>query len=198
MNISQGEILTVISEQLPDFTPVSDLQTIEDGNLNHVWRLSGKERSLIIKYAPPYLAANPEIPLDPSRISFEAKALSQFNDGQPLPSLATKQTRPPTLYHFDEEKHVLIEEDIGKLSDISESLQNGSINPAVGKSLGSFVANLHRGTFQEDRYRQSFNNENIQRTRLEVQYKPAGDYAAKSSSVTDKEIKDEITRLGNK
>ena len=64
--------------QIPGFQFDGSIISIEGGLLNHVFRLSGEPNSIIAKYAPPYAASNHEIPLDPARQNFEARALDLF------------------------------------------------------------------------------------------------------------------------
>ena len=196
MDVSESEILKIIQRELSDFTISESLERIEGGNLNHVWRLQGEEKNLIVKHAPPYIAANPDVSLSPDRITFEARALSLFKTGESLSSIKNERLRPPILHYFNHERNLLIEEDFGQLPDISETLAKELVDPVIGNQIGKFIGKLHRKSYQQDRYRESFSNADIQQTRMEVQYRSAADYAAKVTFDSIEEIKNKTTKLG--
>ncbi len=177
--ISEQHIFDIIQRHLPAFKASGELERISDGNLNHVWRLRGKEKNLIIKWAPPHIAANPEVPLSPKRIHFEAKALHLFERDNMLSLLASDNVRPPELLHFEEEADLLIMEDMGSQPSIAEWIINGG-DGKVGTRLGRFIGKLHNCTLNTPALQQQFNNHDIQQTRLNVQYSPAADYLWKT------------------
>lgn len=105
-------------------------------------------QSLIIKYAPPYVAGvGPELPFSPNRQRNEAAALSLFTPArnQPLASLCNAVSIPK-LYHFSESEHLIVMEDLGKLRNLEEWLelpQGLHRVRDVGTRLGTFVGRLH-------------------------------------------------------
>lgn len=177
--ITEDQILDIIKEHLPAFEAGSELQSISGGNLNYLWRLEGRPYNLIIKWAPPHIAANPEVPLSPERIHFEARALDLFSDGHLLDSLATKEARPPALLHFEPERDLLIMEDLGPKPPIADWIRDGG-DISVGTRLGRFIGKLHRQTLDHPKLIKQFNNQDIQQTRLNLQYNPAADYLRKT------------------
>ncbi|NGP88819.1 phosphotransferase [Fodinibius halophilus] len=179
--ISEQQIYLTLSRNLPNFKATSDLQPVNGGNLNHVWRIKGSDKDLIIKWAPPYIASNPDVPLSAERIHFEAKALQLFDEGNALDDLGGNTVRPPRCLHFEEELNLLIMEDIGMAPSLDEWLTDNSAATA-GKKLGKFIGQLHRQTFANKQLSRRFRNLDIQQTRLEVQYNPAADYAMQSGA----------------
>lgn len=71
-------ILERITQNIPDFHMQSKPILLSGGLLNYVWRIQGESSSiypsLIVKWAPPFIASNPQIQLDPGRITIEANA----------------------------------------------------------------------------------------------------------------------------
>lgn len=197
--ISKDQISSILSEQFPAFCPVTHLQALDGGNLNHVWRVKGQEQSLIIKWAPPHIASNPDVPLSPKRLDFEAHALGLFNKGELLETLGTDQVRPPTRLHYDGQYHLLIMEDVGSLPSLTEWIQPGK-HTEVGKTLGRFIGQLHKLTVHNEILGRQFNNEDIQRTRFKVQYKPAADYLSKAGldGVNSNQVSKKTKTLGQK
>lgn len=194
--LSKQQIFEIVTKELPDFKPESSLQPLEGGNLNHVWRLEGSPRNLILKLAPPYIAANPEVPLDPKRLEFESKALQLFQDGELLNGLASKHIRPPKYYFYDEKHHLLAIEDLGDLSDISRLPTGGMSAKKSGRWVGIFIGTLHRLSYNNPSLKKRFTNTGIQQTRREVQYNSAAEYA-KSGGVTElKTIQSKAQKLG--
>lgn len=189
-------MLSIIAEHLPDFTPGGKPRKLEGGNLNHVWRLCGEKGSLIIKHAPPHIASNPDVPLSPDRIGFEAKALNLFHKAGLLHSIASDRIRPPKFFHYDRELNVLIMEDVGKLPGLDRWLTENSSHMKVGVALGRFIGQLHKSTFQHPVLQKKFNNKDIQKTRQQVQYCPAWEYAEKAGVTNAKLIKTRTKDLG--
>lgn len=185
--ITHDEIRSLISEQFPDFESSGNIQRLDGGNLNHVWRVEGRTRSLIIKHAPPYIASNPEIPLSSERISFEARALQLFSPSGQFHPLTSRDIRPPVLLHFDSEKSILIMEDLEGFEPLDEySLKEIDTNK-IGDQLGKLIGKLHAASLGDSDLRKSFNNKAVQETRHEVQYEPAHQFA-KIDGVSEEEI----------
>lgn len=196
MELKKGVIYELISSYLPGFEAESDLQKINGGNLNHVWRLEGKERSFIIKHAPPYIASNPDVPLSSERIHFEAKALSLFDTSGILNELASDSIRPPALEYYSKEHSLLIMEDVGELPELQSEINDTDSVVRMGETLGDFIGELHKRTFRSSELKDSFNNHDIQKTRNEVQYQPAADYAGEVNESKNDALKSRMQKLG--
>jgi hypothetical protein len=111
--------------------------------------------SVVLKYAPPYIANTPSVPLSTIRQDIEARALVLLNpnSGSPLSasSLFTKypNVKIPRLIHHDYEEHVLIMTDLGSsVITIDEWLTQEPppfpedierIATDLGRFLGEFV-----------------------------------------------------------
>jgi len=200
MSLSKKQILSVISRELPDFSPTGELRPLSGGNLNQVWRLEGKPENLIVKHAPPYITSDPEVSLSPERIHFEAKALKLFEKNGALQFIGSDHIRPPHIYQFDKAEHLLIMEDVGEAPYITKWLVNkaSKSDAYLAAVLGDFIGQLHSYTFQNKLFKNHFNNSDIQQTRVEMQYKPAAEYA-KRAGITDVEvIRTKTETLGKK
>ncbi|PGH17960.1 hypothetical protein AJ79_00859 [Helicocarpus griseus UAMH5409] len=152
--------LTVRAVRLPQ-----DQSTRRGGqNERQVLRGASKfsdHESLVLKYAPPYVALVGEhAPFDRVRQGVEATALALFSSEGPLESLpVTSSVLVPRLIHHDEDSHILIIEDLGKLPPLSEYLSPSSPNAnqsryqmmlsdetfwrSSGRKPGHFFADLH-------------------------------------------------------
>ena len=75
--------------------------------------------SVILKHSPPYMASEPDVPLDTVRQDIEARALILLDPNSesalPVSSLFAKypNIRLPRLIHHDSEEHVIIMTDLG-------------------------------------------------------------------------------------
>ncbi|MCB9780871.1 MAG: aminoglycoside phosphotransferase family protein [Alphaproteobacteria bacterium] len=135
---------------------------LDGGLLNHVFRIRGDGRTVVLKHAPPHIASAPDVPLDPARATFEARALAAAG-GAPGPGLSS----PRLLAH---DGPVLIMEDIGELPDLATALAAG---PVDLEALGRGLRGLHE---RADAPR--LHNLGIQQTRLALQYRPVGTWLA--------------------
>ncbi|KAK9247939.1 kinase-like domain-containing protein [Lipomyces tetrasporus] len=112
--------------------------------------------TLILKFAPPYIAALGEsAPFSQVRQIVEANALSLFTPPLgPFISLAQDSSVVvPKLLQHDAENHILILEDLGNLPTLSEYLtplskrrqsqSDIAILHQIGWRLGQFLADLH-------------------------------------------------------
>jgi tRNA A-37 threonylcarbamoyl transferase component Bud32 len=124
------------------------------GLMNHVWRVWRGAQTFVFKYAPPHMAADPGIELSPDRLGFEAWALERAVQGHGV--------RPPRL--VDQGPDWLLMEDLGPLPTLDAVLTAGR-NVDL-KPLGRYIRELHD--------RNGPDNADIQRVRLEVQYRPLG------------------------
>lgn len=197
MELSENEILAVLSEHLPQFERAGSLVALQGGNLNDVWRLRGNQRNMIIKHAPPYIASNPDIPLSSDRIDFEARALKLFESAGKLHEVTSEQVRPPQCLLYDPEKSLLVMEDIGSVPSIDSWLSDHSDPTPMGSSLGRFIGLLHKKSLSDAHLAELFNNIPIQETRNQVQYQPAADYVHSVTSTIDTDIKTQFKALGN-
>ncbi len=108
IDYSKDELLAVVRELVPGFSPDGSVKCQNGGNINYVWRVEGKPHSLIAKHAPPHIASNPEVPLSEKRIDFEARALSLFTEAGRLRNFAGYEIRPPKPIAFDPDRSILI------------------------------------------------------------------------------------------
>jgi hypothetical protein len=138
-------------------------QALSGGLLNHVWRLSGPDRTAILKHAPPFVATSPAIPLSSERIGFEARALRLLADRPEL----TGAIRGPGLLAFSEADAAMLIEDLGDCPDLSAV-------PEHAGAVGSFIGGLHAATRGDPTLAEAFGNHDIQRTRLAVVYRQVG------------------------
>ncbi len=154
---------------------------LPEGNLNKVWRVPGEERSVIVKYAPPHVAADPDVPLDPSRLIIEARCLEAFAPGGPLHSVAGDDVRPPRPIDIDPSAHVLVMEDLGAVPTLGRWLREADEDaviaraPTLGTALGRFIGCLHRRTWNDPAWADRCTNRPIQETRHAIQYRAVGD-----------------------
>ena len=169
------DVLRHVKARLPDYQPGDDAEPLSGGYLNCVWRVRGRPHPVIVKVAPPAIAAMPDVPLDPGRIVIEARSLRELAPGGRLATIASAAVRPPRLLDFDAQRHVLIMEDVGDYPDLGRWLQHEAQGEAaagqVGRLVGQFIGTLHRCSYRDAHLAELFDNSPIQYTRLEVQYR---------------------------
>jgi 5-methylthioribose kinase len=175
--VVDDDVLPYVQERRPDFTPTGAPVRLPGGNLNVVWRVPGAERSLIVKYAPPYIAADPDTPLDPSRLVIEARCLKTLASEEALSEISCSAVRAPRLLDVNEEMPVLLMEDVGDVPSLDQWLQTADAGAASeqGRGLGRFIGRLHASTYDELAYAEAFDNRPMQETRLAVQYRGVAD-----------------------
>lgn len=166
----------------PEFQPTAGRPAVPltGGLINHVWRLRAADsRTLILKYAPPHLATDPTVPLDPSRLDFEARALALFAPGGPLSSAGSNLHRPRAPYprFNDARHHVLLLEDVGPAHDLASAVAGSPRVAAWGHALGRFIATVHATGTQTGFLVADFANRAVQQTRFDVQYAALGPLA---------------------
>jgi len=172
---SAEQLLDYVAQALPRFRPEGLPRPLSGGNLNHVWRLAGQPKPLVIKQAPPYVAKQPDIALDPSRLLIEAAALQTLAQGGTLASVANDRARPPHPQHLDTRAHILIMEDLGDLPDLARALRQPDNQPEqLGRDLGRFIGQLHRQSLNDPHLARRFDNRAMQETRNQVQYQQLG------------------------
>jgi len=194
------QLLAFARNYIPGITEKSSLEELAGGNLNFVWRIRSKTgKTYIIKHAPPYIAAIPNIAFDDSRILFEAKILMAFHCGNELGQLLGFGVRPPVLLGLDDSKHLLLMEDVGKWPDLLKAARLSDDNLAsYGSKLGAFIAQLHIQTFQSKWFGENFANLPVQQTRLQVQYRGCLDFCLRADMPEAEEIGRWCRQLGEK
>lgn len=178
--------------------PTGPPHRLSGGLLNVVWRVPTDSGPLVAKWAPPHVASDPEIPLDPGRLGFEAWGLSLFGPGRQLGSLC-EDVRPPRLLDYDPQAHVVLLEDLGELPDLAKWLESAGAPAAqaLGARLGRFLASLHEAT-RADPALVELDNAQIQRTRLAVQYEPAAGLLAAAGVPDAAELGQRARALGER
>ena len=170
-----------VRDRLDDFDPTGAPTRLPEGNLNVVWRVPGADRSVILKYAPPHIAVDPETPLDPSRLTIEARCLEALGPSGRLAGVGPSSVRPPRRIDLQTEPHVLIMEDCGNWPTLGRWLRSEAETavragaPDRGRRLGRFIGRLHRTTLDEPDCATAFDNRPMQETRLAVQYRGVAD-----------------------
>ena len=173
-----------------------------EGNLNVVWRVPGEERSVIVKYAPPYIAADPDTSLDPSRLTIEARCLEALGPNGMLADLRRASVRAPRPIDVNEADHVLVMEDLGDLPTLGRWLQNTDPDtvqewaPTLGTELGAFIGDLHAATYDDEACAETFDNRPMQETRHAVQYQGVADMLAAGGVSDAKELGARTEALG--
>lgn len=175
--MNAAEILDHLSRRLPRLELAGDPVPLPGGLLNEVWRVPARPHGVVVKHAPPHIATAPQVPLDPVRLAFEARALFDLAPGGRLAGVSEERVRPPLPIDFDGGAHVLVMEDLGEttaLFDFAES------EPAEaerrGAALGRFIGRLHATTCGREEFAREYRNDGIQRTRLEVQYRTLAEW----------------------
>lgn len=136
-------------------------EALSGGLLNHVFRVHlARGDSVVVKHAPPYVASQPELALDPSRVHFEAQALAWV--GQ------RKDQRIGVPELLDVHGHTLILRDLGPCQDLSQVLRSGG-GVALLETLGDWLRGLH-----QDPEAPQLHNLPVQQSRLAVQYQSIG------------------------
>jgi aminoglycoside phosphotransferase (APT) family kinase protein len=174
-----------LTQRLPHFRSAGEPQRLSGGLLNYVWRVRGTAtsdpRSVIVKWAPPYIASSPDVALDANRMLVEARAMVAFEPGGSLAPVGSAGARPPSSLLVDEQRHALVMEDVGQWPDLGLWLRDPAhAQPdceAVGAALGRFIGALHLISAGRPELMKEFDNPSIQRTRFEVQYAKIQHYA---------------------
>lgn len=194
------ELLAFARNYIPGITAKSSLEELDGGNLNFVWRIRCQTgKTYIIKHAPPYIAAAPDIAFDNSRILFEANILKAFHCGNELGQLLGCGVRPPVFLGLDDSKHLLLMEDVGKWPDLLKAARLSDDNFAsYGSKLAAFIAQLHIQTFHSRWFAENFANLPVQQTRLQVQYRGCLDFCLRAAMPEAEEIGRSCRQLGEK
>ncbi|WP_095532646.1 S-methyl-5-thioribose kinase [Domibacillus epiphyticus] len=108
-------------------------QEIGDGNLNYVFHIIGKEKSVIVKQALPYAKVVGESwPLTLERADIENRALRL--QGKYAPDYT------PKVYYSDKDLAITIMEDLSHLEIARTGLINGEDYPLIAEHTGEFIA----------------------------------------------------------
>jgi 5-methylthioribose kinase len=188
---------------MPDVTPTGDPVRLPGGNLNVVWRVPGDERSIVVKYAPPFIAADPDTPLDPSRLKIEARCLEVLGADGALSAMRRASVRAPRTLDVNEEPHVLVMEDLGDLPTLDRWLRKQDPDavqdsaPILGDRLGAFIGELHAATHAEEAFAERFDNRSMQETRHAVQYQGVADMLERGGVSDAEELGARAEALGN-
>ncbi len=169
--MTSAEHAAHLARRLPELGPAGPPEPLAGGLLNHLWRVPVGGTTVIVKHAPPHIASAPEVPMNPSRIAFEARALAALAPGGRLAGVADDDVRPPRLLDFDAGAAVAVLEDLGPLPHLGEELAAGRRLDGPAAALGRFVGRLHRATLDDRGLAADFDNRPVQRTRLDVQYR---------------------------
>jgi len=178
--MTDDDVLAYVQNRCPTVQPVG-AERLPDGNLNHVWRVRGGDRSVVVKHAPPHIASDPDVPLDPSRVLVEAQCLTALGPDGRLSDVGGTAVQVPRVLDVNEDAHVLIMEDLGPRPTLSRWLRNGENAtrreraPEIGRVLGRFMGRLHAATYDDPSYAEDFVNRPMQETRHAVQYQGVGD-----------------------
>ncbi|ORX89063.1 hypothetical protein K493DRAFT_306087 [Basidiobolus meristosporus CBS 931.73] len=157
--------VSYLNSTLASLGSFSHAQKLTGGLINYVWRVqltmaeSGASKSVIIKQSLPYLSSNPEIKFSQERTEFEARALSFFSGRDvpaalSLPVYLDDSVRQqfsticvPEILHYDQEKYVIVMQDMGDHPNIQKWLNGLSDDPSraghIGKLLGLYMAQIH-------------------------------------------------------
>ncbi len=167
--IKEDDIIKFVKNNF-NCTEVTGLDRLTGGLLNVVYRVFSDRGSVIYKHAPPFIATNPEIKLDPSRIRIEAECLKIIPDLL-IDYFASHSLSIPELLAYDDANKQMIMEDIKDSVDLEANLKTHGDN--VGKGgyeLGNFISLLHKKSLNKTKISQDINNVHIRKTRNELQY----------------------------
>jgi len=179
--VTETDLLQYVERHLPDFAATGPPERLPEGNLNVVWRVPGDGGSLIVKHAPPYVAADPRVDLDPNRIVFELRSLEALSPQGALAHVARPEARPPRPVYADPVNHVLVMEDLGDAPTLGRWLREEAGEkrlahaPQLGRWLGGFIGRLHQSTQGDGEAARQFDNRSMQQTRHAIQYQAVGD-----------------------
>lgn len=192
------EVLAHLARRLPAYRVASAPARLSGGHLNYVWRVAAEPRALIVKWAPPFAATQPAVPLDPGRIFFEARSLELLGAGGRLAALCTSALRVPARIDLDPARHVLVMEDLGALPDLGRLLRAGRVPAGTGRVLGRFIGGLHARSMDDPEIAKVFDNAAVQRTRLNVQYRAIGSLLAQAGIAAPPAAAHRAARLGER
>lgn len=198
--ITPEMIVQQVESHLLDFEATGTPVRLTGGYLNFVYRVPGRPQSVVVKCAPPHIAAMPDVPLDPGRIVIEGRSLGAFMPGGALEACATPAVRPPRLLYFEEDQCLLIEEDLGDVPHLGRWLHNGAhrelSGSRVGELLGQFIGQLHLHSYNDSQLAETFDNVSVQRARLEVHYRNVAIMLARGGVADAEQLGQRAVELG--
>lgn len=196
MNAEQ--ILDHLQNWLPHIHLTGHPKPLSGGLLNQVWRVPAEPRPVIVKHAPPHVAADPSIALDPNRIHFEADALIALSPDGPLAGVAQPDARAPNPLDLDRDAHVLVMEDIGEAPSLTEAIPNLPSPSQTISALGHFIGRLHRQSLGHPQLAADFRNQAVQETRLAVQYRGVRELLQSAEIPDANALGDQAEALGHR
>ena len=122
-----------------DGLPINDAplsaEPITEGNVNLLFRVyetHRPEQSVLVKQALPYAWRYPDfkMPVDRSRIEYGILQI----EGQYCPD------QVPKVYHYDDENHIMVIEDLNRHQVMREALMQQRRFPKVARHMGVFMA----------------------------------------------------------
>ena len=180
-----------LAERLPDLEITGEPARLEGGLMNLVWRVPAAPRPVVVKYAPPHVAAAPDIAVDPKRLEFEAEALLF------LEARCEGAVRAAHLLDYDPRAAVLVMEDLGDLPDLAARLAAGEVSREDGEVLGGFLGRLHAYTLGDEGRAEEHRNAAVQETRREVQYRGVAGWLAEAG-LPDEGLGEAARELGDR
>ncbi|MEZ4270141.1 MAG: aminoglycoside phosphotransferase family protein [Myxococcota bacterium] len=165
------EVNDYIHRRLPNWSGTVAAEKLSGGYLNHVWRVGVFPNSVIVKWAPNHIATAPDIQLDAQRIGFEARALRLLESNEILEDLQQTKVRAPRVLYFNAQDHVLVLEDFGPLCALDALLPLSTAFTQHVTRVGKFIGTLHQKTVSHTDLARYFNNQPIQLSRQELQYR---------------------------
>ncbi len=130
--VRQKDVYETLFERAQDLSA----EQITEGNVNLLFRVCSEgdpqTKSVIVKQALPYAWRYPDfkMPVDRSRIEYEVLKI----EGTYCPE------QVPVLYDYDEERHILIIEDLNNHLVMREGLMQQKRYPHVDRHMGVFMA----------------------------------------------------------
>ncbi|BET97357.1 S-methyl-5-thioribose kinase [Xenorhabdus taiwanensis] len=120
---------------LPGGSPETwQIQEVGDGNLNLVFIVSGKEKTIVVKQALPYVrAAGESWPLSPVRAHFEYHAL--------IEEKKVAKEYVPDVYFYDEKMSLFVMEYLSQHIILRNCLIAGEKISHFAEDIGIFLAN---------------------------------------------------------
>ncbi len=198
--LTPEDILRHLKGALPDFETIGVPERLQGGLVNYVWRVNGRLQSIIVKIAPPFVATAPDIRLDPRRIIIEGHMLAAFAPGGLLAGIGGTNIRPPRLIDLNEERGILVIEDIGDNLDFGTWLFQGQQQETsaseIGRTVGTFIGTLHAQSYNDQNLAQAFDNMSIQQVRLESHYRRITEYCIRGGLADAEELGQEAVAFG--
>jgi 5-methylthioribose kinase len=144
------------------------------GSVNCVWRAAGEPHGAIVKYAPPHVAAAPELALGAQRSGLEAAALRLVGGGGALADCLGSRLRAPRVLAALAEPALLVLEDFGPCPDLAAALCAQPARAAELGELGAALGRLHARSARNPELARGLDNADVQRARRRIQYAAIG------------------------